>query len=169
MIPAGMHRADPGNKQVRVIERISEEALRGMQALLIELRPTSLDRAGLTPALQEVCAAYRDRLGVAVEASLEDITVPAPVEHALLRITQEACVNAVRHGGSRRLAVSLARQDGNVELSVRDNGSGFDPAAPRAGSGLSHIRDRVAELGGTVNIASSPGCGAALTVRVPVP
>jgi signal transduction histidine kinase len=168
MIAAGMHRADPGNKQVRVIERISEEALRDMQALLIELRPTSLDRAGLPPALQEVCAAYRDRLGVAVEASLEDITVPAPVEHALLRITQEACVNAVRHGGARRLAVSLARQDGHVELSVRDDGSGFDPVASPAGAGLSHIRDRVAELGGTVNIASSPGCGAALTVRVPV-
>ena len=169
MIAAGMRRADPGNRQARAIERISEEALRDMQALLIELRPASLDGAGLAPALQEICAAYHDRLGVTVDASLDDVTVPAPVEHALLRITQEACTNAVRHGNARRLAVSMTRQDGHVELAVRDTGTGFDPAAPHAGSGLAHIRDRVAELGGTVDIDSAPGRGAALTVRVPVP
>jgi two-component system, NarL family, sensor histidine kinase LiaS len=169
MIAAGMRRADPGNQQAETIERISEEALRDMQALLIELRPACLDGAGLAPALQEICAAYHDRLGVTVQASLEDVTVPAPVEHALLRITQEACTNAVRHGNARRLAVSMTRQDEHVELAVRDTGTGFDPAAPHAGSGLAHIRDRVAELGGTVDIDSAPGCGAALTVRVPVP
>ena len=110
------------------------------------------------------------RSGVSVDASLDDVTVPAPVEHALLRITQEACANAVRHGNTRTLAVSLARQDGHLELAVRDSGTGFDPAAaPRAGSGLAHIRERVTELGGTVCIDSAPGCGASLTVRVPVP
>jgi signal transduction histidine kinase len=169
MIAAGMRRADPGNQQVRAIERISEEAQRDMQALLAELRPASLDDAGLAPALQEICAAYHDRLGVTVDTSLDDVTVSAPVEHALLRITQEACANAVRHGNARRLAVSMTRQDGHVELAVHDTGNGFDPAAPHAGSGLAHIRDRVAELGGTVNIDSAPGRGAALTVRVPVP
>ena len=169
MIAAGMRRADPGNQQARAIERISQEALRDMQALLTELRPASLDGAGLAPALQEICAAYHDRLGVAVDASLDDVTLPVPVEHALLRITQEACANAVRHGNARQLAVSMTRQDGHVELAVRDTGTGFDPAAPHAGSGLTHIRDRVAELGGTLNIDSAPGRGAALTVRVPVP
>jgi signal transduction histidine kinase len=169
MIAAGMRRADSGNQQVRAIERISEEALRDMQTLLIELRPPGLDGAGLAPALQEICAGYHDRLGVTVEASLDDVTVPAPVGHALLRITQEACANAVRHGNARRLAVSLTRQDGHVELAVRDTGTGFDPAASHPGSGLTHIRDRVAELGGTADIDSAPGRGAALTVRVPVP
>jgi signal transduction histidine kinase len=164
-----MRRAEPGNEQARAIEQISEEALRDMQVLLIELRPASLDGTGLATALQEICAAYRDRLGVTVDASLDDAAVPAPVEHALLRITQEACANAVRHGHARKLAVSLARQDGHVELAVRDTGTGFDPAAPHAGSGLAHIRDRAAELGGTVHIDSAPGRGAALTVRVPVP
>jgi signal transduction histidine kinase len=100
---------------------------------------------------------------------LDHVSVPAPVEHALLRITQEACANAVRHGNARRLAVSMTRCDGHIELAVRDTGTGFDPAAPHTGSGLTHIRDRVAELGGTVDIDSAPGRGAALTVRVPVP
>ena len=169
MIAAGMRRADPDNQPAHAIERISEEALRDMQALLIELRPASPGGARLAPALQQICAAWHDRLGVTVDASLDDITVPAPVEHALLRITQEACANAVRHGHARRQAVSLARRDGHVELAVRDAGAGFDPAAPHAGTGLAHIRDRVAELGGTVHIDSAPGRGAALTVRVPVP
>jgi signal transduction histidine kinase len=169
MIAAGMRRADPGNQQARAIERISEEALRDMQVLLTELRPASLDGAGLAPALQEICTAYHDRLGVTVDASLDDVTVPAPVEHALLRITQEACTNAVRHGHASQLTVSLARRDGHAVLAVRDTGTGFDPAAPHTGSGLAHIRDRVAELGGTVHIDSAPGRGAALTVRVPVP
>jgi signal transduction histidine kinase len=169
MIAAGIRRADPGNQQARAIERITEEALRDMQTLLIELRPASLDDAGLAPALQEICAAYQHRLGITVDASLDDVTVPAPVEHALLRITQEACTNAIRHGNARRLTVSMTRQDGHIELAVRDTGTGFDPAAPHAGSGLAHIRDRVAELGGTVDIDSAPGRGAAVTVRVPVP
>ncbi len=169
MIAAGMRRADPGNQQARVIERISEEALGDMQALLAELRPASLDDAGLASALRQICAAYHDRLGVAVEATLDHITVPAAVEHALLRITQEACTNAVRHGSAPRIAISMIRQDGHVELAVRDTGTGFDPAGPHAGSGLAHIRARVAELGGTVHIESAPGRGAAVTVRVPVP
>jgi signal transduction histidine kinase len=167
MLASGMRRADPDNEQIRAIERITEEALRDTQALLWELRPASLDSVGLAPALQEVCAGYRDRLGVAVDTDLADITVSAPVEHALLRITQEACTNAVRHGNARRLVVSMIRRDGQVELAVRDNGIGFDPNISYAGSGLRHIRDRVGEVGGTVSIDSSPGAGAAVTVRVP--
>ena len=169
MIAAGMRRADPGNQQAQAIERISEEALRDMQTLLIELRPASLDTSGLAGALREMCAGYRERLGVTIEASLDDVTVPAPVEHALLRITQEACANAVRHGNARRLTVSMTCQGGLVGLAVRDTGTGFDPTAPHAGCGLANIRDRVAELGGTVDIVSAPGDGTAVTVRVPVP
>ncbi len=169
MIASGMRRADPHNEQVRAIEHITEEALRDMEALLLELRPASLDGAGLVPALQQVCATYRDRLGLTVQADLAEITVPEPVEHALLRVTQEACTNAVRHGHAHQLDVSLTRTDGQVELSVRDDGTGFDPATSQAGAGLQHIRDRVSELGGTVNIYSAPGAGATLTVRVPTP
>jgi signal transduction histidine kinase len=169
MIAAGMRRADPGNEQAQVVERVSEEALRDMQTLLVELRPAGLDGAGLARAVQELCANYHDRLGVVVDAGLDDVIVPAPVGHALLRIAQEACANAVRHGEARKLTVSLTRQPGHVELVVRDEGTGFDPAAGHAGSGLAHIRDRVAELGGTVGIDSAPRCGTSVTVRVPVP
>jgi signal transduction histidine kinase len=169
MIASGLRRADPDNEQVQAIERIAEEAERDMQALLSELRPSGLDDEGLAPALEKICAGYRDRLGVIVNADLTDVDVPEPVGHALLRVTQEACTNAVRHGDAHQLTVSLTRRDGQVELAVRDNGTGFDPAASYPGSGLQHIRERVAELGGTVHIDSEPGAGAAITVRVPAP
>jgi signal transduction histidine kinase len=167
MIAAGMRRADPGNQQARAIEHISEEALRDTQALLIELRPVSLNGTGLAPALREICTAYHDRLGVTVDASLDDVTVPEPVEHALLRITQEALANAVRHGHASQLTVSVTRHDGHIELTVRDAGSGFDAAAAHPGRGLTHIRDRTAELGGTLRIDSAPGRGTTITARVP--
>jgi signal transduction histidine kinase len=63
----------------------------------------------------------------------------------------------------------IAAQHGPVELVVRDEGTGFDPAAGHAGAGLAHIRARVAELGGTADIDSAPGRGTSVTVRVPVP
>jgi NarL family two-component system sensor histidine kinase LiaS len=169
MIASGMRRADPHNEQVRAIERITQEAESDMQALLWELRPPGLDGTGLAPALDQICASYRDRLGVSIDADLAEVTLPEPVEHALLRVTQEACTNAVRHGNAHRLAVSMTRSDGQVELAIHDDGTGFDPAASHAGSGLQHICDRVAELGGTVTIDSAPGAGAAVTVRVPAP
>lgn len=166
MIAAGMRRAAPDDEQARAIERISEDALRDMQVLLIELRPAGPDGAGLAPALEQVLAAYRHRLGIAVDADLDDVAAPAEVEHAFLRIAQEACANAVRHGGARRLWVSLGGRGGNLELTVRDDGTGFDPDASHAGSGLAHIRERMAELGGTVDIDSAPGRGTTITVKV---
>ncbi len=54
MIAAGMHKANPDNEQVQAVERVTEEALREMQVLLLELRPASLDGGGLVPALQEI-------------------------------------------------------------------------------------------------------------------
>jgi two-component system, NarL family, sensor histidine kinase LiaS len=169
MVAGGLRRANPGLEQVQMIERITEDAIGDMQALLQELRPASLAHAGLIPALEAACDAYRSRLGVEVDADLEDIAVPAHVEHALIRITQEAFTNAIRHGKAPRLAISTARHDGHVQLVVRDTGTGFDSSIPHAGSGLGHIRDRATELGGTVQIVSTPGQGAAVTVRIPVP
>lgn len=137
--------------------------------LLLELRPAGLDGTGLGSVLEQICAAYRDRLGVTVDADLADIPLPEPVENALLRVTQEACTNAVHHGNARQLATSMARQDGHIEIKVADDGTGFDPAVPHSGSGLRHIRERVTEIGGTVDITSAPGTGTTVTVLVPAP
>jgi signal transduction histidine kinase len=167
MIAGGLRKRFPDDQQLQAIEQSATQATREMQALLLELNPAELNDAELVPALEDLCDAYRSRLGIAVDAHLDDVSAPPAVEHALLRITQEACTNAVRHGNTRRLAVSLTRRDGHIELGIRDTGSGFDPVCTNAGAGLRNIRDRVAELGGTLHIDSTPGHGTAITVRVP--
>ena len=170
MIAAGMCRADPGNQQARAIERISEEALRDMQALLLELRPATLDGGGLAPALQEICMAYHDRLGVTVDARLDDVTVPA---------AGGACPAAHHPGGLQQRRPARPRPPAQpCRWPARTGTLNWPsvtpaPASTRPlrtpGSGLAHIRDRVAELDGTIDIDSAPGRGTALTVRVPVP
>lgn len=167
MIASGLRKHSPDDRQLQAIEQSANQATHEMQALLLELSPAELPDAELTRALEDLCDAYRSRLGIAVDAHLDDVSAPPAVEHALLRVTQEACTNAVRHGHTRRLAVSLARRDGHIELVVRDTGSGFDPAYPTVGAGLRNIRERVGELGGTLDIDSAPGQGTAVTVRVP--
>lgn len=169
MIAGGMRRADPSDEQAEAIEQIAEEAIREMHLLLLEIGPFSVNSDGLVPALDRLCAAYRDRLGLNVVANLDVLSVPEPVGHAMLRIAQEACANAVRHGHAQSLAVSMKRQNGQLKLAVRDNGTGFDPTAAHPGSGLKHIRQRATEIGGDLTIQSSPGVGALVAVQVPAP
>ena len=92
-------------------------------------------------------------------------------EHHLLRIAQEALANAVKHAGATRIEVLLRFDTAALELSVRDDGCGFDPesvASSHQGCfGLPSFRNRAAKIGGAVHIASRPGAGTAIHVRVP--
>ena len=105
--------------------------------------------------------------GHAVLAALHDTPHP-PAVVVLTSATDDEHLVRAMHAGATSYLLKTAPAE-HVIAAVRDTGTGFDPAAPHAGSGLAHIRDRVAELGGTVDIDSAPGRGAALTVRVPVP
>jgi len=149
------------------MERTVSGALHEMQALLLELRPVALREAGLLPALDELCRAYRDRLGIAVEADLEPVELDPAAEPAVLRVVQEALANAVKHARPSRVVLRVRDAGGGrAVLSVSDDGAGFDPAraAGRHGMGLDLMRERVAELGGQLRLESAPGEGT--TVRV---
>jgi signal transduction histidine kinase len=92
-------------------------------------------------------------------------------EHHLLRIAQEALANAVKHSGATSIEVLLRFDAAALELSVRDNGCGFDPESVASGLqgrfGLPSFRNRAAKIGGTVHIASRQGAGTTIHVRVP--
>jgi signal transduction histidine kinase len=164
-LPAG----SPLGPEVAAMEQTATATMHEMQALLLELRPVALEDAGLIPALEELCRAYRERLGVAIDADLEPVELAPPVEHAVLRIVQEALANAVRHARPDRVRLRLHREDGQVAVSVTDDGAGFDPAQAnqRHGMGLGLMRQRAAELGGSLQLDSAPGQGT--TVRVLLP
>ncbi len=173
VLAGGLRRALPAGSAVlteaETMERTATDTMREMQSLLLALRPVALDEVGLASALEDVCRAYRERLGANIRADLTSLVLAPALEHALLRITQEALANAVRHAGADVVRVCLRAADGQVELDVTDDGRGFDPGRPDPGGlGLCAMRDRAAELGGTLRVDTAPGAGTAVRARFPV-
>ena len=155
------------------LRQLTQGALAEMRALIFELRPGALEEEGLLEALRKHAAAVQGR-----ELLQVDVRAPAPdalprlkpaAEEALYRITQEALHNVVKHAGATRVEVEIQAQAGFVVLRVGDDGAGFDPATVPAGHmGLGTMRERTQALGGEYRIASRPGAGTTLTVRVPL-
>ena len=172
VLAGGLRRALPAGSAVlteaETMERTAADTMREMQGLLLALRPVALDEVGLASALADICRAYRERLGADVQADLAPLVLAPALEHALLRITQEALANAVRHAGAGVIRVWLRAADGQVELDVTDDGHGFDPGQPDPGGlGLRAMRDRAAEQGGTLTVDTTPGAGTTVRARFP--
>jgi signal transduction histidine kinase len=173
LLAGGLRKALPAGSELRhqaeSMERTSGRTMREMQALLLELRPVALEDAGLVPALEELCRAYETRLGVRMHTDFATVSLESAIEHAVLRVVQEALGNAVRHGDPTAVALSLTTTGHQVLVEVRDDGRGFDPALTggRHGMGLALMRERVTELGGTVDVVSRPAEGTTVRVRLP--
>ncbi|MCW2876299.1 MAG: Histidine kinase [Sphaerisporangium sp.] len=172
LLAAGMRRAAPETlrHEAETMERTAARTMREMQALLLELRPVALENAGLIPALEELCLAYEARLGITVRTTLDDVPLAPPAEHAVLRLTQEALGNAIKHAQPEVIDVRLRRVGQEIEIRIADDGPGFDPScAPLShGMGLRLMRERVEELGGRFSLESEPGGGTIVTASLPV-
>ena len=174
MLAGGLRRAlPPGSAvltEVETMERTAGDTMREMQSLLLALRPVALDEAGLASAIEGICHAYAQRLGVHVQAELEPLALAPDLEHAVLRVTQEALANAVRHAGADHICVRLRADPEEVVLEVSDDGRGFDVAARTGaiGLGLSAMRDRAAEQGGRLDITSVPAAGTLVRACFPL-
>jgi signal transduction histidine kinase len=173
LLAGGLRKALPSESglrhQAESMERTLERTMREMRAMMLELRPVALEDAGLAAAVDELCRAYETRLGIRISADIGSPRLKPPVEHAVLRVVQEALGNAVRHGRPETIELSVIDGDGRVTVMVRDDGQGFDRhrVSERRGMGLELMRERVAELGGEVEVASTPEQGT--TVRVLIP
>jgi signal transduction histidine kinase len=162
-----------GNSLVPVRTRLQEVELE-LRRLSHELRPTLLDHLGLLPALRELAQGVSARSGIAIH--VHDATpnrMPASVEIALYRITQEAFTNAIRHSRATRIEVRVARVDAEVHCTITDNGVGFERVALEgiradSGLGLAGMAERLAPLGGSLRIETSPGRGVRLDIHIPL-
>jgi signal transduction histidine kinase len=146
------------------------QALQDVRALAVELRPSALDDFGLGPALQRLAETFAERSGIetVVEASLER-RLPAEIETTLYRVVQEALTNVVKHAGASHVSIVVTSRDSSVAVTIDDDGGGFDPAVVRADAlGLLGMRERLALVGGTLTVESSPDAGTTLAARVPV-
>ncbi len=138
-----------------------------VQRLVYALRPPVLDQFGLVSALREHAQQVKDGgLRMTVTSSPEPLTLPAAIEVAAYYIGVEAMTNVARHAHARRGQVILTLQTTWLELVVLDDGRGL-PAAYRAGVGLSSMRERAEEIGGSFRIASAD-VGTRIEARLPL-
>lgn len=150
-----------------------DEIFTELRSLILQLRPPDLVADGLVPSL----AKHLDVLGrthsIGTRLDAESLgPLPPGVEQALFRIAQEALTNVVRHAAAHEIVVQLARGDRAVQLVVTDDGRGFDPDARAISSrrlGLVSMRERAADLGGTLTITAAPGAGTTVRAEVPTP
>jgi signal transduction histidine kinase len=161
--------------QLAVVRTLAAQVAAELRTTVEGLRPADLERDGLVAVLgaQLTLASRAHDLPVALDVG--DLPELEPdVEHEVLRITQEAVTNALRHAGASRVRVSLGPSDGDgppsVVLRVVDDGTGFDPEARALRSrrlGLTSMHERAASLGGALTITSSPGRGTTVELRFP--
>jgi signal transduction histidine kinase len=140
-----------------------------VRRIIADLRPPALDQIGLVTALRQhadlLSSRSSGRLRVDVTAGHPLPPLPAAVEVAAYRIALEAMTNTARHSGAHACRVSV-ELNGDLQLIIRDDGSGFPTSAP--GVGLTSMRDRAEELGGTCRVVFTEGEGTCVEAVLPV-
>jgi signal transduction histidine kinase len=143
-----------------------EEALTELREVAHGIYPPALGRWGLARALELVASRYSGRVEV-VDASGGRFR--PEVEAAMYYCAMEAVQNASKHAGeSAHISITLYTDADELRLEVRDDGSGFDPAAVDGGIGLENMRDRLGAIGGHVEIDSQPGHGTLVAAAAPI-
>jgi signal transduction histidine kinase len=149
---------------------LADAGLTEMRALIFELRPESLAQEGLVVALTKQAAALRARHQLTVRTALgTESKVALAVKEVFYRIAQESFHNIVKHARAKCVEVRLTQSDGVLTLEVQDDGRGFVPRREFPGHlGLQSMRERVASVGGTLDIESAQGQGTRIRASVPV-
>jgi signal transduction histidine kinase len=146
----------------------SEKALKEMRLLLFQLRPPVLEQVGLVSALQQRLDAVERR--VSIETSLMTSGEWQPllpnIEEELYNIAQEALNNALRHAQAKSIVVRLDSHNRQVDLTVEDDGIGFDPGVVSGGMGLRNIRERAEEIGAAFSLATVPQQGTKIQIHL---
>jgi len=165
---------DPASVAPKLAEAVDglNAVIRDIRAYILDLQPTRFDKGTLDEGLRLLLREFKantlaeTELNVDIEA-LEALNRESSA--VLFHITQEALANAGKHARASRVVVNLQRRNARIELEVRDNGRGFsiDEKQSTLGHGLSNMSERARQAGGEFEIASSPGSGTVVTVRLP--
>jgi signal transduction histidine kinase len=162
---------------MRRLEEVGDVARRSLvdgRRAIWALRPEALEHASLRRALGDLAAGFGSQTGIDTQSAVtgDVYEVPPQAQEALLRIAQEALENVRKHARASRVRLTLSYLDQAILLDVRDDGSGFDLAASArngsgGGFGMAGMRERVAALGGTLTVESSPGQGTTVAAALP--
>lgn len=147
------------------------DALDEARRAIVGLRPAVLDDLGLAAGITSLSRSIGADVTVSVEVDLGGLVLPAHLEMALYRITQEALQNVAKHAEATSVEITLRVSDDAVRLTISDDGVGFDQDQPtsRVSYGLSGIGERAALLGAHLDVDARTGLGTKIEVTVPVP
>lgn len=138
------------------------------RSIIEDLRPSALGNLGLVATLEILTREFAENAGLEVHCSLEPVELKASAEIMIYRMVQEATTNIMKYAHAAQVWVSLAVDHGQVAVSVRDDGVGFDTRVPtRSAYGLVGMRFRVEAEGGTLALVSAPGQGTLIRVKLP--
>ena len=164
------------HKSLFQLQKLTERLVEEAHHLAWDLRPAALDDLGLETAIANYVEKWSERNSISLDfhSGLNKLRLPPPIETAVFRIVQEALTNVLKHAQATRVSVMLEYRYDELLVIVEDNGRGFQPEVPlkvkeRGGLGLVGINERVALVGGKLNIESEPGCGTTLAIRIPAP
>jgi signal transduction histidine kinase len=146
----------------------ARENLAEARTLVTALSPAELESGTLGDAVRRVTDTTAAQAAIRSSSHITGTArrLPTSTEVVLLRVCQEALANVRKHAAARHVSVRLCYADGSVRLTVADDGNGFDPGTAR-GYGLKGMRERVRQVGGTVEITSAPGVGTEVSAEVP--
>lgn len=169
-------RGNAARGEVTKLSQMLGQTVEEVQRIARNLRPSVLDELGLVPAQRATCREFADRTGVSLKLACKPLTarLPAEVELALYRILQKSLENVEKHARARHVTVRLAKERGIVQLTIQDDGIGFDPDQPLASRkkerdfGLLRMRERATYVGGALKVNSTPGKGTTIIAEVPI-
>lgn len=164
---------NPADVQTHVgqAEQTAREGLDEARRMIWDRKPEQLVEASLVEAIEEVAARWSVENAVNVDMAVTGTPQPLDpsMDHALLRISQEALHNIKKHARARKVTITLSYMADALALDVADDGRGFDARANGRGFGLKSMRERVEEIGGELTLESEPGKGTKVAVLVPTP
>jgi two-component system sensor histidine kinase DegS len=164
-------------KLVTMLDRMREatrDGMRDVRRFIADLRPGGIEEHGLVAAIGDYVRGYTNAYDARVSLEAEPLPrLPSEIEIVLYRIVQEALQNAHKYARGAAITVRLTQQGGALQLSIRDDGPGFDPheVARRAGHsswGLTSMRERAEMIGARYTVASRPGQGTEVLVVLPL-
>jgi signal transduction histidine kinase len=177
MLSAAARRGTVEDLQSAVSIAVEELAgdISNLRSLIAELRPVSLDELGLEAALDSLIGHHSATSGVEIDADVglrygagRRQRLDPEIESAVYRVVQEALTNIAKHARAELVEFRAVETDDSLEIVIRDDGVGFDPAQSSDGFGLLGMRERITLVDGTLSITSAPGSGTVIALRVPI-
>lgn len=158
---------DEARKSLNDLRRLTRAAQAEMRALLAELRPSALTDTDLGDLLTLLGNALSGRINIPVKVTVaKEVILPAEVQVAFYRVSQEALSNIAKHAKAKRVEIDLMHEGAFIELHIRDNGKGYDTDQVTSGHyGLSMMRERAEAVGALLTVTSQPGHGTELVMR----